>query len=114
MLLSTPINAGTDVELPIIVRQTTKKGVVIPASDFTAAQFNLYTTNREIVLTKTLGSGIVVEDVDGDSLFIVTLANGDTKSFEGLFLLDLVLTDVAGNISIPVQNEVTFKPYLGV
>lgn len=114
MLLEDPVQAGADIELPINIKVASKRGDVIPASDFTAAELSLYSVDREIKLTKSLGSGIVVEDVNGESIFIVTLTNTDTQSFEGLYLIEFKVTDSAGLISIPVHDEIVFKPKLGV
>lgn len=114
MLLDEPVVAGTDIELPISIKIATKRGVAVPAADFSAAVLSLYSADRELKLTKSLNDGIVVEDVDGDSLFIITLANTDTAGFEGLYLVEFTVTDSAGKVSVPVQNELTFKPKLGV
>jgi hypothetical protein len=114
MLLDEAVQAGIDVEFPVVVRQTNKKGDIISASDFTAAEFSLYTDDRILVLTKSLDDGIVVEDVDGDSLFIITLADADTLQLSGLYGLDMVVTDGSGIVSMPLHNEITFKPRLGV
>lgn len=113
MLLDNEIQAGTDIEIPIAVRQTNKKGQILPASDFTDAQLDLYDFNRNIVLTKTLGNGILVEDVDGQSLFIASLTDQDTKDLSGVYTVALVVTDALGNTSMPVHDDITFKPRLG-
>jgi hypothetical protein len=113
MLLDEAIQAGTDIELPIAVRAT-KKGAVVPASDFVAADFTLFTMDGATALTKTLGSGIAVEDIDGESLFVITLEDTDTLTMQGLFQISLVVEDSAGIISMPVHNEITLKPRLGV
>lgn len=114
MLTEIPLQAGVDLELPIVVKETNKKGQVIPASDFISAQFSIYTTNRNQVLTKSLGDGIVVDDVDGVSLFVVSLSSADTLSLEGLYLTDFVVEDSSNIVSMPVHDQVTFKPRLGV
>lgn len=114
MLLTTPLQAGDDVELPIVVRHSNRNGDVIPASDFTKAVLSLYTADRVLVLTKELNTGIVVEDVDGESLFIVTFDREDTTNFEGLYLIQFIVEDSTGLEGTPVNNEITFKPKLGV
>ncbi len=114
MLIETPLQAGIDLELPVIVRQTNKKGDVIPASDFISAEFSIYTTNRNQVLTKSLGSGIVVEDVDGNNLFVVSFTSAETSSLEGVYLVDLVVEDASNITSMPIHDQITFKPRLGV
>ena len=114
MLLNKPLQSGDDVELPIVVRRTNKNGDVIPASEFTKAELSLYTVDRVLVLTKELNAGIVVEDVDGESIFIVTLSSTDTQNLEGLYLIQFIVEDVTGFVGTPVSNEITFKPKLGV
>ena len=114
MLLDEAVQAGIDVELPVVVRQTNKKGDVVSASDFVSAEFSLYSIDRIKLLTKTLSDGIVVEDVDGNSLFIITLTDADTMSLSGLYGVDMVILDGSGIVSMPIHNEITFKPRLGV
>ena len=110
MLLDDALQAGTDIKLPIIVRQTNKKGVVLPASGFAEAQFSILTMSSTGVISKDLISGITVEDIDTDSVFIVSLSVADTLEMEGLYQVLLVVTDIEGTTSIPVHNELTFKP----
>lgn len=113
MLTETPMQAGIDFELPVVVRQVNKKGDVIPASDFISAQFSIYTTNRNQILTKSLNDGIVVEDVDGNNLFIVSFTSAETLGLEGVYLVDLVVEDASNILSMPIHNQITFKPRLG-
>lgn len=114
MVLDKPLQAGIDVELPVVVKLGNKKGDVIPAADFAAAEFRLYSYPKTLELTKTLGDGIVVEDVDGASLFIIMLSDEDTMSLDGLYEVELTATDISGNLSMPLFDSITFKPRLGV
>ena len=116
MLLDDPVQAGVDLEIPVIVRENnSKKGTIIPANTYTAAEFSLYNINDNTtkLVTKTLADGITAEDVDGNNIFVVRLEDTDTDTLNGLYRLDLVITDAEGLVIIPVQDELTFNPRLG-
>ena len=85
MLLDEAIQAGIDLEIPVTVRQTSRKGTVLNANDFSSAEFSLYTMTRNKLLTKTLGNGILVDEIDGNNIFVITLTDTDTLSLNGLY-----------------------------
>lgn len=89
-----------------IIVPLTRQGVVIDATKLTEANYKLYSFNkRQILISKTLNSGIVAEG----SNVVISISKDESENLAGTYYHELTITDSEHCVGTAFQKDIRFK-----